>query len=188
VRVAGRSDRGRWRRWAWGLLAGLALLPLVATALTDALDWDGADFAAFGGLLLAAGGLFELALRHPGGAAYRAGVAVALGTGVLLAWVNAAVGLIGSEGDPVNRLYAGVLGVGLIGAAMARLRPAGMARAMLATALAQALVAVFALAGGFVPAGAAPGLVAGTAVLVGLWLASAWLFRRAARPLSGAAR
>jgi hypothetical protein len=175
------TDPGRWRRWAWGLLAGLALLPLIATALTDAMDWDGADFAAFGGLLLAAGLLFELALRQAGGAAYRAGVAVALGAGVLLVWANAAVGLIGSEDAPVNRLHVGVLGVGLLGAAVARWRPAGMARALLATALAQALVAVFALAGGFVPPGGAPGLAAGTAAFVALWLASAWLFHRAAR-------
>ena len=76
---------------------------------------------------------------------YRLAVITALGTALLLPWVIGAVGLIGVEGDPFDLIYGGVLAVGIIGAIVARLRPRGMARALFATALAQALVVVIAL-------------------------------------------
>jgi hypothetical protein len=68
-----------------------------------------------------------------------------------------------------------VLAVGIVGAFAARFRPQGMARALVATALAQALVAVIALT-----AGLGSALVL-TGIFMALWLVSAWLFRRAAR-------
>ena len=63
----------------------------------------------------------------------------------MLLWINGAVGLIGSEDNPANLMYGGVLAVGVIGAVIARLEPLGMARALFATALAQFLVPVVAL-------------------------------------------
>ena len=77
--------------------------------------------------------------------ARRIAVGSALATALVLLWVIGAVGLIGVEGDPYDRSYGGVIGVGIIGAVIARCRPRGMARAMVAAALAQALVAVIAL-------------------------------------------
>jgi hypothetical protein len=77
--------------------------------------------------------------------AYRAAVGIALTTALILVWMNAAVGLIGTEDNSANLMYVGVLAVGIIGAIIARLRPHGMARALFATALAQALVPVIAL-------------------------------------------
>jgi hypothetical protein len=59
--------------------------------------------------------------------------------------MNLAVGIIGSEDNPVNLMYFGVIAIGILGATMARLRPQGMARALFTTALAQALVPVIAL-------------------------------------------
>jgi lambda repressor-like predicted transcriptional regulator len=69
-----------------------------------------------------------------------------------------------------------VLAVGIVGAVIARFRPAGMARALVATALAQALVAVVAL---IAQAGLAPVVL--TTAFAAPWLASAWLFGRAAQ-------
>lgn len=54
--------------------------------------------------------------------------------------MNLAVGLIGNEENLANLMYIGVLAVGLIGAAIARLEPGGMARVLFAMALAQTLV------------------------------------------------
>jgi hypothetical protein len=51
--------------------------------------------------------------------------------------MNLAVGVIGTEDDPANLMYVGVLAVGIIGAIIARFRPHGMARTLFATALAQ---------------------------------------------------
>ena len=55
----------------------------------------------------------------------------------MLVWINLAVGIIGSEDNPANLMYGGVLAVGVAGAVAARFRPGGMARALAATALAQ---------------------------------------------------
>jgi len=171
---SGNDRRGsRWRIAAWGTAALLLLLPLVAMQFTGEVNWSAADFAVFGTLLACAGGAFELAARMTRNTAYRAAVGVALAAAFLLVWANGAVGIIGSEGNPANLMFAGVLAVGLVGAAVARLRPRGMARALVATALAQALVAVIALVAGM------GHILVATAFFGALWLASAWLFRRA---------
>jgi hypothetical protein len=113
--------------------------------------------------------------RTPGNKAYRAGVAVALVTTFLLAWANLAVGLVASEDHPANRLQYAVFAVGLFGAIAARWRPRGMARALAATALAQAVLALVALVAGY----AWPATI--LLVFAASWLASARMFRQAAR-------
>lgn len=170
-----------WRAAPWAVAATMFLLPLVAMRLTDEVAWDGADFAVFGAMLLGACGAWELAARSTGSVAYRAAAGVAVATAFFLVWLNLAVGLVGSEDDPANPMFGAVLAVGVLGALGARFRPRGMARALVATALAQVLVGAVALAGG--SAGAVrPGAVAAlTGTFAALWLASAWLFARAAR-------
>ena len=97
--------------------------------------------------------------------------------------MNGAVGVIGTESDDANLMYGGVLAVGVIGAVIARFRPDGMARALFATALAQALVAVIALIAGLGSTGPIwpRGILILTGFFTALWLISAWLFREAAR-------
>jgi hypothetical protein len=172
----------RWRIAAWTVAALLLLLPLAAMQFTDEVNWTVGDFAFAAALLLGVGGAFELAVRKSGDAAYRAGVGVALAGALLLVWVNGAVGLIGSEDNPANMLYYGVLAVVIIGAFVARFQPRGMARALVATALAQALVGVIALVAGWADPGSGPlELVALNGLFVALLVGSALLFRRAAR-------
>jgi hypothetical protein len=116
------------------------------------------------------------------GTAYRAAVAVALATAFLLAWANLAVGVIGSEDNPANLMYVGVLAVGIVGAIIARFRPHGMARALFATALAQASVAVIALTFGLGLPWSPPVEILGVnGFFVALFVGSALLFRHAAR-------
>jgi len=171
---SGNDRRGsRWRIASWGVVALLLLLPLIAMQFTGEVNWSGADFAIFGAMLACAGGAFELAARMTRNTAYRAAVGVALAAAFLLVWANGAVGIIGSEDNPANLMFDGVLVVGLVGAAVARFRPQGMARALVATALAQAAVAVIAAVAGM------GYIFVATAFFGALWLASAWLFRRA---------
>ncbi len=177
----GSGRRGsRWRMAVWGTAALLLLLPLVAMQFTEEMAWGPGDFAIFGAMLFVACGTYELAARMTGNKAYRAAVGVALGAAFILVWMNLAVGIIGSEENPANWMYAGVLAVGLMGAILARFQPQGMAHALVGTALAQALVAVIALIAGWGNALILTGL------FVALWLTSARLFRKAAREQSPA--
>lgn len=125
--------------------AFILLMPLLAMLFTDQVAWDLTDFIVAGTLIFGTGLAYELVARKGGTMAYRVAVGIALATAFLLVWMNLAVGIIGSEDNPVNLMYFGVVAIGILGATIARLRPRGMARTLFATALAQALVPVIAL-------------------------------------------
>lgn len=162
--------------------AFILLLPLLAMQFTDEVAWSAADFAAAGVLLVGTGLMFSLAARRAGDTAYRAGAGVALAAAFLLVWLVGAVGVIGEDGDRADLMYGGVLAVGMIGAVVARFRPRGMARAALAMALVQALVAAIALIAGKhqAPISSVFEIVGLNALFVALFVASAWLFRLSA--------
>jgi hypothetical protein len=177
-----RRRGNRFRIAAWTIAALILLLPLIAMQFTDDVNWDAFDFAFMGALLGGVGLGFELAVRKSGNPAYRAAAGIALAAVFLLVWVNGAVGIIGEPGGP-NLMYLGVLAVGIVGATIARFQPGGMARALFATALAQALVAVIALIGGLGSTGPIwpRDILMLTGFFAVLWLISAWLFQKAAR-------
>jgi O-antigen/teichoic acid export membrane protein len=115
-------------------------------------------------------------------AMYRSAVGIALAAAFMLAWLSLGVGIIGRDGDPANAMYFAVLAVGIAGALIARFQPLGMARALVATALAQTSVALIALVGGLGRPWSGPlELSALNGFFVALFLGSAWLFRRAAQ-------
>ncbi len=176
--------RGRsWRMAPWIGAALLLLLPLGAMQFTDEVVWDRGDFALMGAMLFGACAAYELAARATGSIAYRAAVGVAVVAALILMWINLAVGIIGSEDDPANLMFGGVLAVGVLGALIARFRPRGMAQASVATALAQALVGLIGLSvgsGSAGPNGLGAVLVL-TVFFAALWLLSASLFRKAAQ-------
>lgn len=166
-----------WRIIGWGAAASLLLVPLIAK-----LPWTPADFVFAGAMVGTVGLGLELAVRRRN-AAYTMAAGAALAAAFLLVWINAAVGIIGSEADDVNLLFPGVVAAALLGAFAARFRPAGMARAMSVAALAQLLVPFGAALFGLAPMALllrreVPVL---TIFFVALWLVSAALFRKAAR-------
>ncbi len=167
----------------WILAVLLLLMPMVAMQFTDDMNWDETDFLALGAMLLAACGAYELAVRMTGNTAYRAAVGLAVVAAFILVWMNLAVGIIGSEDNPANLMYGGVLAVTILGGLMVRFRPHGMARVLAATALAQTFVGVIALMAGLGSTGAnwPRVIVVLTSFFSALWLISAWLFRKAAR-------
>ncbi len=157
--------------------AFILLIPLLAAPA-----WSLADIFIAGGLIFGTVLTYVLAARKAGNIAYRAAVGVALAAAFILVWLNLAVGVIGTSGDPANLMYVGVLAVGIIGAIIARFRPHGMARALFAAALAQALVPVIAVIAGMGhPASPSLEILGVNALFAALWLISAWLFRKAAR-------
>ena len=185
--MAGDAEKGgrrRWSRWriaGWAAGAFMLLLALVAKQFIGEVRWVD-SLAQTGALLIGVGIAVELASRKTGEAAYRAAVGLALGSALLLGWVNGAVGIIGSEDNSANLMYGGVVVVGVIGAIIARFKPEGMARALFATALAQTLVAVIALIAGLGFPASGPGeILILNGFFVVLFVGSAWLFRHAAR-------
>ncbi|MEW6743973.1 MAG: hypothetical protein AB1486_14575 [Planctomycetota bacterium] len=106
--------------------------------------------------------------------AYRVAVGIAVAAALLLVWMQ---GAVATADDSPGLIFLGVLVVGLIGTVIARFRPQGMARALFATALAQALVAVMAMIAWkqYVEISILNGF------FIALWIGSALLFRKAAR-------
>ena len=165
--------------------ACLLLIPLVAMRFDTGVNWTWSDFVVAGTLLFGAGLTFILIAQQATNLTYRLAVGVAVAAGLLLVWANLAVGLVGSEHNPANLLYGGVLAVAAVGAIAARFRPLGMSRAMFGAALTYVVVTAIAL---FIwtPAGATAepsvhlvNVLGANAVFAALWAAAGWLFRRA---------
>lgn len=181
-----RRGRNRLRPFVWGTAAVLLLLPAVAMRFTHEVNWTGSDFAVMGVMLATACALYELGAWLSGNALFRAAFGIAAVTGFLTVWVNLAVGMFGSENNPLNVMFGGVLLVAALGSLLAMFRARGMAWAMGATALAQLLAAGVGLLVGLT-AGPdemhGPGIALEaflTACFALPWLASSLLFRKAA--------
>lgn len=182
VDQGGVQGRERWRGAMWIAAAGLLLVPLVAMQFTGEVQWTGSDFVFAAVLLGLACGTVELAARASGDWAYRGGVIFAVAASFLLVWVNGAVGFLGSEDNPANLMFLGVIVIAILGSVFSGFRASGMARTMIVAAAAQVIAALTGLAAGW----ASPGyagiyeVVLGTTLFTPLWLASAGLFRKAA--------
>ncbi len=177
------APRGsRLRIAMWTLAAVPLVAPAVAMQLTTEVDWSPLDFAFAAILIGGTGGLIELAVRRSRNLAYRAASVLTAAGILLLTWINGAVGIIGPDGEQANLLFLGVAAIAAIGAVLARLRPAPMARVMIVTAMAQAAAPV--VAGmvwpsiGSIYSGREVVLYGG---FVAVWAAAARLYRRAAR-------
>ena len=138
------------RRSLWktpAVITALILgIPLLRSLFAGGWGWDIRVFllvGAVGTLLFGIGLTIQMVIRKLGTPAYRAAVGVALVTVLLLVWGNFVQGA--DDVNPAAFGYLVVPVVGIIGAAMARFQPNGMARALFVTALAQALVLVIAL-------------------------------------------
>jgi hypothetical protein len=171
-------------------IIGLLSIPLIAMQFTDEVAWSGSDFLIMGIMLSVAGALYEIGARMSTNTPYRVGLATAVGTGLLLTWMNLAVGIIGSENNPANELFFFVVLIGFFGAIISGLKAPGMALAALVTAVAQFLVPIAALIiyQPNITEGEGPGMI-GVFILnsffVGLWLVAARLFKNAAEKSDG---
>jgi len=131
------------------------------------------------------------AVQNPSGLVfYRFGIAVAVLVSFLEVWMNLAVGIVGEPDNAQNQGFFGVVAAAAACAFVARGRADGMARAMLATAGVQALLGLMVATAPITardPMGAS-GAAALSALFVALWLISAALFHRSARPQAAARR
>src|SRR3954453_24153564 len=132
-----------------------------------------------GTLLAVACGIVELSARRGTSIAYKLGVIAAIGGGFLIVWANLAVG---HEPTPYDYPFYLALLLGLVGSAIARLRPKGMMAAMLVTAAAL----IVALRPAMIHEADAEGgnllvTAVASAAIASPFLLAAWLLRRASR-------
>jgi VIT1/CCC1 family predicted Fe2+/Mn2+ transporter len=164
--------------------AAILVAPLVAMQFTDEVNWGLLDFIVMGFLLFGTGITYVLISRISERIAYRMAVGIAAVAGFLLIWMNLAIGIIGSEDNPINLIYLGVLAIIIIGAVISKLQPLEMSRTMFATAIAQMLVPVIVLIFWRSYLEESPGMAgvfALNAFFAALFVISAFLFRSAAR-------
>jgi peptidoglycan/LPS O-acetylase OafA/YrhL len=83
------------RRMLWVAAAGLFLAPLIAMQFTDEVAWDGADFAAFGMMLILACSAYEFVVRLTTNRTGRAVAGLLILATFFLIWLQLAVGIIG---------------------------------------------------------------------------------------------
>lgn len=183
VNYWGRRGGNTWLTAAWVTVTALALLaPIVAMQFTSEVNWTVSDFVFAGAMLAGSGIIYELATRV-GNKAFQAAVILALGAAVLIMWTTGAVGVIGSEANPGNLLYVGVVALAIVASIIARGRAAEMVWAMVTVAVATVLVPIVGFAGVADPVSDVlqPEVPIATGVFVAMWLASAWLFRKSAQ-------
>lgn len=161
----------------------LLMIPLVAMQFTEEVVWSLSDFIFAGTMLFGTGLTYMLITRRSGEFTYRVAVGFALATGLFLVWSNLAVGIIGSESNPANLMYFGVIAVGITGAFISRFRPQGMVLALSVTASTQALVTIIALIAGMHLSSFSSlyEILGVNGFFIALWVGSALLFRSAAR-------
>lgn len=125
--------------------AVLLIIPLIGMQFTNEINWSLFDFIVAGVLFLGSGLTYEFVSHKMEAKIYRVAVGIAVVASLLLIWVNLAVGIIGSEKNPVNFLYEGVILVGFLGGTISGLKPKGMETTLFVMAIAQLLIPVFAL-------------------------------------------
>ena len=183
-RHGGGRRRSLWKGPALFTVLILSI-PLLRSLFVSGWDWDVTVFllvGAVGTLLFAMGLACQMVIRNLGTTVYRVAVGVALVTAFVLVWGNFVQAA--DDVNPAAMMYLVVPLVGIIGAAAARFQPKGMARAVLVTALAQALVLAISLSRNPpVTSWTAPVWrgFGGNAVFFMLFVGSALLFRKARR-------
>ena len=161
-------------RVALGALA-VWMVPVVAAQFIEDWHWGVGGFVRAYFLFVTAGMAITLIARRMGVWSYKAGVSVALVAAVALGWSTMVQ--TADSGHPERLWYLSLLGVGSIGASLARLHAPGLAVTLFAMAAVLLLIAVV------LPSGAPPDpalrMAIGHGVFVVLFAASGLLFRHA---------
>jgi len=176
------------RRSLWkgpAVIAALILvIPLLGNRFVEGWNWRPGAFAFFGVLIFGIGLTYKLITRNVDTIAYRSALGLALVTGFVVFFGNFVQAADDVYPVPAALMYLIVPVLGIVGAVIARFHSRGMSRALLLTAIAQAVVFAIALRRNLpVTSWTAPVWrgFGGNALFLVLFVASAWLFRTAAR-------
>ena len=161
-------------RVALGALA-LLMVPAVASRLVAGWNWPPGAFVLVYFLFFVTGMAYALIARKMDVWSYKVGVGVALVAGFAFGWSTMVQ--TADSGHPERLWYLSVLGVGLVGAGLARLKARGLARTLFVMAAVLALIALT------LPSGAPPDfarrMAIGHGAGVASFIASGLLFRQA---------
>jgi hypothetical protein len=155
---------------------GVMMIPLWGSFLVDDWNWGWQAFVIWGAVVFIAALTYQLAVRGVSNKAYRIALGLAVTAALLLFWFNFVLAV---EASLANFTYFGVIFLGIIGAAIARLRARGMALALGGMAIAQLLVPFIAPIFWRMPVAVPVFGVNGMSIV--LFAISAMSFRRAAR-------
>ena len=121
------------------------LIPFTASFLSEEMDWSPFDYILVWIMLFLTGSAYSFVTRNSKDAVYRIAVGLAVVSGLMLTWVNLAVGLIGSEDNPINLSYFFILALGILASFMMRFRAVYMTMILVSMAFGMVIVALVAL-------------------------------------------
>lgn len=161
---------------------GILFIPFIAMQFTDEVVWSLSDFVIAGTLLFGTGSGYILVAKKAENVVYKIATGLALASGLFIIWANLAVGLIGSENNPENLMYFGVILVGILGAVISRLNARGLMITMFSIAACMIIVAViaFALGAHHYPYSSVMEILGVTAFFAVPFILSGLLYRNAA--------
>jgi hypothetical protein len=173
--VEGADSRARAVRWRlWIAAAAIWLSALAATVVFESWNWGAEDFTILAVFLFGGCACVEFVSRFNARRTYIAGFGLILLGMMIMAWINLAVGIIGSEDHPGNRMFLALPAIALMGALLSRFRPRGLAITASALAAGQLAIAIIAYLSGMAF------IFPMTAAFMTIWMTSAWLFQKAA--------
>lgn len=141
-------DINWWRVARWGTAGALLCVPAIAMRFPGSgFDWSAIDFVVMGTLFAAILGAYEFLSSRAPGFTYRAASGLTTLGLFLLIWMNLAVGVIGTEQNDANAMFAAVIAIVVGGGILARFRPKGMRLTLFTAAAAQAAIGMIAVAG-----------------------------------------
>ncbi|MDZ7762832.1 MAG: hypothetical protein U5K00_00170 [Melioribacteraceae bacterium] len=126
------------------ITAILLLIPFTAMQFSNEVYWSLFDFIIAALLLFGISATYEIISRRSKSTIYKAAVGLAVGTLLLLIWVNLAVGIIGND-NPANLLYFAVIATAFLGSIASLFKPKGMAYTMFTSAVVMMLIPTISL-------------------------------------------
>ena len=167
------------------ITGGILLVPFIAMFFTEEVQWTLSDFVIMGALIFGISLAYQFLSGRSGDVAYKGGIGLALLSVFLLVWINLAVGIIGSEDNPLNMLYLLIPMIGFVGTIIAKARAQGMYITLMIMAVCVGLVPIIGIVWNR-PAVSTPDAFAGfigvimiNALFIALFVGSGFLFKNA---------
>lgn len=156
------------------------MVPLVATFITDEMQWDVVDFVIVWLLLFTSFFAYKV-LAQKTNLMYRIATGITVLTALFMTWVNLGVGIVGSGPNIPNLLYGAIPVIGFLGAIMVRFKPLGMARTLFVMAIVNAVIALIAIIGSnlYSAEDATIQIILFNGFFIVLWTAAGLFFRNA---------